>query len=180
MRCRTAVPTARTPSRRRVPCARERRGETSSAAVAAVNSRRFIRSSSQLEDDGTHRITSRWSSLPSSRTWTQRYAKALNTPTAVSCPRRGDHPDGALSRKHLPPQKITALTRRALCRAHETASPRPGDLRLPEVHASRGASSTAKQVPEHCGEQNACLKFSSALVSAAPRRPLSPGKVTND
>ena len=27
-----------------------------------MNSRRFIRSSSQLEDDGTHRITSRWSS----------------------------------------------------------------------------------------------------------------------
>ena len=52
----------RTPSRRRVPCAHERRGETSSAAVAAMNSRRFIRSSSQLEDDGTYRITSRWSS----------------------------------------------------------------------------------------------------------------------
>ena len=51
---------ARKPSRRRVPCARERRGETSSAAVAAMNSRRFIRSSSQLEDDGTQSITSRW------------------------------------------------------------------------------------------------------------------------
>ena len=35
----------------RFPCAHERLGETSSAAVAAMNSRRFIRSSSQLEDD---------------------------------------------------------------------------------------------------------------------------------
>ena len=35
-----------------VPCARAGRGETSSAAVAAMNSRRFIRSSSQFEDDG--------------------------------------------------------------------------------------------------------------------------------
>jgi hypothetical protein len=33
-----------------VPCAHERRGGTSSAAVAAMNSRRFIRSSSQLEE----------------------------------------------------------------------------------------------------------------------------------
>ena len=44
------------------PAPSERRGETSSAAVAAMNSRRFIRSSSQLEDDGTQSITSRWSS----------------------------------------------------------------------------------------------------------------------
>ena len=35
-------PRPRTPSRRRVPCAHERRGKTSSAAVAAMNSRRFI------------------------------------------------------------------------------------------------------------------------------------------
>ena len=35
-----------------VPCAHERRGGTSSAAVAAMNSRRFIRSSSQLEETG--------------------------------------------------------------------------------------------------------------------------------
>src|SRR5260221_13363713 len=47
------------PSRRRVPCASERRGETSSAALAAMNSRRFIRSSSLFEDDGTQSITSR-------------------------------------------------------------------------------------------------------------------------
>src|SRR6266436_9076589 len=33
---------ARKPTRRRVPCARERRGETSSAVVAAMNSRRLI------------------------------------------------------------------------------------------------------------------------------------------
>ena len=43
---------ARKPSRRRVPCARERRGETSSAAVAAMNSRRFIRSSRSLRTTG--------------------------------------------------------------------------------------------------------------------------------
>ena len=42
----------RKPTRRGVPCAHERRGETSSAAVAAMNSRRFIRSSSQLEETG--------------------------------------------------------------------------------------------------------------------------------
>jgi hypothetical protein len=28
----------------------------------------------------------------------------------------------------------------------------------------RGASSTAKRVPEHCGEQNACYKFSAAMI----------------
>src|SRR5260370_38530309 len=50
---------ARKPTRRRVPCASERRGETSSAALAAMNSRRFIRSSSLFEDDGTQSITSR-------------------------------------------------------------------------------------------------------------------------
>jgi hypothetical protein len=38
--------------RRGVPCARKRPGEMSSAALAAMNSRRFIRSSSQLEVDG--------------------------------------------------------------------------------------------------------------------------------
>ena len=43
---------ARKPSRRRVPCASERRGETSSAAVAAMNSRRFIRSSRSLRTTG--------------------------------------------------------------------------------------------------------------------------------
>src|SRR5260370_1506785 len=43
---------ARKPTRRRVPCASERRGETSSAALAAMNSRRFIRSSLQLEETG--------------------------------------------------------------------------------------------------------------------------------
>ena len=53
---------SRKPIRRGVPCAHERRGETSSAAVAAMNSRRFIRSSSQLEDDGAQSITFRWSS----------------------------------------------------------------------------------------------------------------------
>jgi hypothetical protein len=36
----------------------------SSAAVPAMGSRRFIRSSSYLEDDGMQRITHRWSSLP--------------------------------------------------------------------------------------------------------------------
>ena len=40
------------PIRRGVPWARKTRGETSSAAVAAMNSRRFIRSSSQLEETG--------------------------------------------------------------------------------------------------------------------------------
>jgi hypothetical protein len=40
------------PIRRGVPWARKIRGETSSAAVAAMNSRRFIRSSSQLEETG--------------------------------------------------------------------------------------------------------------------------------
>src|SRR6266436_8899209 len=39
---------ARKPTRRRVPCASERRGEMSSAALAAMNSRRFIRSSRSL------------------------------------------------------------------------------------------------------------------------------------
>ncbi len=38
------------------------RGETSNAAKTAMNSRRFNRSSRQLEDGGTHCITSRsWS-----------------------------------------------------------------------------------------------------------------------
>jgi len=39
-------------TRRRVPCASERRGETSSAALAAMNSRRFIRSSRCLRTTG--------------------------------------------------------------------------------------------------------------------------------
>src|SRR5258705_5875499 len=43
---------ARKPTRRRVPCASERRGETSSAALAAMNSRRFIRSSRSLRTTG--------------------------------------------------------------------------------------------------------------------------------
>src|SRR5258707_661955 len=43
---------ARKPTRRRVPCASERRGETSSAAPAAMNSRRFIRSSRSLRTTG--------------------------------------------------------------------------------------------------------------------------------
>jgi len=54
-------PIARKPSRRRGPCAHERLVETNSPAVVAMNSRRFIRSSSQLEDDGAYGITPRWS-----------------------------------------------------------------------------------------------------------------------
>src|SRR5215211_7404820 len=44
------------------PCACTCLGETSSAAVTAMNSRRFIRSSLQLEDEGTQDTTSQWSS----------------------------------------------------------------------------------------------------------------------
>ena len=48
---------------------------------------------------------------------------------------------------------------------------------LTSVHDEHGsehrASSIGKQAPKHCGEQNACYKFSAALILGAPRRPLS-------
>lgn len=60
--CPLPSPTARKPSRRRAPWAPKRGGQPSSAAVPAMNSRRFIRPSSQFEDDEAQSITPRWSS----------------------------------------------------------------------------------------------------------------------